>query len=367
MNLHLRGTVLPDGVERDVFVVAGRFAFDLPSGSAETDTIVEGAFLLPGLVDAHAHLNLNSPAGADAPAEEIARASARAQLEAGVLALREPASSSVPSFGIGPSIGLPRTQIAGRFLSAPGRYFAGAAEEVPAERLPEAALAQLATSGAWVKVVGDWIDPSDGVWKPTFPPEALAAAAEAVHAAGGRLAMHAADREAIESAIQAGFDSIEHGIGATEEQLARMAAHGIALTPTMTAVMGFWMGLIDAFDSPPAEVERHRAAVERHPTLVRTASEAGVRLLAGTDSGVVPHGAIAGEIERLAAAGVAREEAVAAGSWDARAFLGFPGIEEGAPADVVAFARDPREELSALREPLAIVLDGRVIRRPPAA
>ncbi len=364
MNLHLHGTTLPDGVERDVFVVDGRFAFDLPAGSADADSIVRNGFLLPGLVDAHAHLALNSPVGPDAPAEEIARASARVQLDAGVLALREPASSTVPSVGIGPSIGLPRTQIAGRFLSAPGRYFPGVAEEVTAERLPDAALAQLATSGAWVKVVGDWIDPADGVWKPTFPPGALAAAAAAVHASGGRLAMHAADRDSIQWAIEAGFDSIEHGIGATEEQLAGMAARGIALTPTMTAVMGFWMMLIDMFDSPPDEVERHRAAVERHPSLVRAAHAAGVRLLAGTDSGVVPHGAIAGEVERLAAAGVPREAAVAAGSWEARAFLGYPGIEQGAPADVVAFARDPREDPSALREPLAIVLDGRVVRRP---
>ena len=367
MNLHLRGTILPEGVDRDVFVVGGRFAFDLPPGESGFDTLVDGGFLLPGLVDAHAHLALNSPAGPDASSEEIARASARAQLEAGVLALREPASSTVPSFGIGPSIGLPRTQIAGRFLSAPGRYFPGAAEEVPPEQLADAALAQLSTSGAWVKVVGDWIDPADGVWKPTFPSDAFAAAATAVHAAGGRLAMHAADQEAIEGAIEAGFDSIEHGIGATDGQLGRMAGRGIALTPTMTAVMGFWMGLIGMFDSPPSEVERHRAAIERHPALVRTAWEAGVRLLAGTDSGVVPHGAIAGEIERLAGAGVPLEAAVAAGSWDARAWLGFPGIEEGAPADVVAFARDPRDDPSGLREPLAIVLDGTVIRRPPAS
>jgi imidazolonepropionase-like amidohydrolase len=363
MTLHMRGTVLPDDVERDVFVVGGRFAFDLPPGSGDVDTVVDGGWLLPGLVDAHAHLALNSPAGSDATPEEIARASARAQLEAGVLALREPASSTVPSFGIGPSIGLPRTQIAGRFLSAPGRYFPGVAEEVLAERLADAALEQLAVSGAWVKVVGDWIDPADGVWKPTFPPEALAAAAAAVHAAGGRLAIHAGDRDAIDGAIEAGFDSIEHGIGATDEQLARMAAHGIALTPTMTAVMGFWMGLIGMFDSPPSEVERHRAAIARHPALVRTAWEAGVRLLAGTDSGVVPHGAIAGEIERLAGTGVPREAAVAAGSWDARAWLGFPGIEEGAPADVVAFARDPREDIGALRRPIAILLDGLVVHR----
>src|SRR5436305_159671 len=97
------------------------------------------------------------------------------------------------------------------------------------------------------------------------------------------------------------------------------------------------------------------------PPAATSAAEAGVRLLAGTDSGVVPHGAIRGEIGRLIEAGVPPSTAVGAGSWDARAFLGFPGIEAGAPADVVAFHRDPREGPGVLAEPALIVLDGRVV------
>ena len=56
--------------------------------------------------------------------------------------------------------------------------------------------------------------------------------------------------------------------------------------------------------------------------------------------------------------------ALGAGSWDARSFLGLPGIEEGAPADLVGFARDPREDLSVLSEPALVVLDGLVVRTP---
>ena len=361
---HVRGVVLPDDVERDVFVVGGRLELQAPGGGPEPESVLLEGFVVPGLVDAHAHLALSSPAPDGASAEEVARASALAQLEAGVLALREPASSTVPSLGVGPAAGLPRTVVAGRFLSAPGRYFPGIAVEVEPEGLPAAALEQLAVSRAWVKVVGDWVDPADGVWKPTFPPEALAATAAAVHGAGGRLAIHAADRDAIEAAIDAAFDSIEHGLGATAGQLERMAAAGIALTPTMTAVSGFWTGLIQIVGSPLSEVERAARAVERHPAMVRAAAEAGVRLLAGTDNGVVPHGAIAGEIQRLIAAGVPPGRAVGAGSWDARAFLGFPGIEAGAPADLVAFEEDPREDPTTLGRPSLIMLDGRIVRDP---
>ncbi len=84
-------------------------------------------------------------------------------------------------------------------------------------------------------------------------------------------------------------------------------------------------------------------------------------LLAGTDV-AVPHGEVRREIAELAACGIAPEDALAAGSWAARAYLGLPSIEEGAPADLVAYGRDPREDLGALADPVAIVLDGRIVR-----
>jgi imidazolonepropionase-like amidohydrolase len=310
-------------------------------------------------VDVHAHLAVNSPQPGDSPAG-AARASARAHLEAGVLALREPGSPTKPSVGIGPDDRLPRVFTAGRFLSSPGRYFPGAAREVPPEELPDAALDELRSSGGWAKVIGDWVDVADGVWKPTFPAEALAAAADAVHGARGRIAVHAAHHEAIEAAVEAGFDSIEHGLGITADQIERMTTRGIVLVPTMLAVADLWIGLIEMVGSPASEVERAREAVERHPAMVRTAAEAGVTVLAGTDAGVVPHGSVAAEMKRLADAGLAPDAAVGAGSWTARSFLGLPGIQAGAPADIVVFDRDPREHIAALREPSLVILDGRV-------
>ena len=75
------------------------------------------------------------------------------------------------------------------------------------------------------------------------------------------------------------------------------------------------------------------------------------------------HGMIRDEIRRLADAGLPAEAAVAAGSWRARSFLGLPGIEEGAPADIVAYAQDPRKDPGALDRPVLRVLDGRMIAR----
>ncbi len=53
-----------------------------------------------------------------------------------------------------------------------------------------------------------------------------------------------------------------------------------------------------------------------------------------------------------------------AASWRARAFLGLGGIQEGAPADLVAFDRNSLEDPTVLSRPSLIVLDGMVIPGP---
>jgi imidazolonepropionase-like amidohydrolase len=82
--------------------------------------------------------------------------------------------------------------------------------------------------------------------------------------------------------------------------------------------------------------------------------------MAGTDV-AIEHGRVREEIRMIASCGVPAEAALAAGSWAARAFLGLPGIGEGARADIVAYVRDPREDLSVLDAPVAVVLDGRLV------
>jgi len=355
-SFHLHGFVLPGGAQRDVFVVGGRITFEPVEDAA---TVLKDGYLIPGLVDAHAHLALASPAPPDAPAEEAARASARAQLAAGVLAVREPGGPDRLSAGIGPQEGLPRTFTAGRFLAPPGGYVPGLAREVSEAELPEAAEEEARLSGAWAKVVGDWLSP-DGTLDPNFPTGALAEAARRVHLAGARIAIHATSPAAIQSAIEAGFDSIEHGVGLRDDHLAAMARKGIALVPTLTILPGI-EPFMSSLGASVRTLETIRAGIQRHPEMTRRAVEAGLVVLAGTDAGMGPHGMIRGEIGLLLEAGVPGEKALAAGSWEARRFLGLPGIEEGAPADLVAYADDPRGDPSVLARPLLRILDGRLI------
>ena len=103
-----------------------------------------------------------------------------------------------------------------------------------------------------------------------------------------------------------------------------------------------------------------------HPALVAAAAEAGVTILAGTDSR--PHGRVADEIRALAAAGLTPHQALAAGSWAARAYLGLGALTPGAPADAVVYDADPRTDLTILDRPRAVILRGRlyVLSRPPS-
>jgi imidazolonepropionase-like amidohydrolase len=112
----------------------------------------------------------------------------------------------------------------------------------------------------------------------------------------------------------------------------------------------------------PAYASTMRRLHAQSGAVVRAAFEAGVPVFAGTDAGGgIDHGVVADEIRALAAAGLPREEALAAGSWKARTWLGLPCIEDGAPADVVVYDADPRADLDVLARPVLTVLRGRLV------
>lgn len=96
-----------------------------------------------------------------------------------------------------------------------------------------------------------------------------------------------------------------------------------------------------------------------HADLVAAAGEAGLTVLAGTDSR--PHGRISEEVRALAAAGLRPHDALAAASWAARSYLGLGGLAPGSPADAVIYDADPRTNLAMLDDPQAVVLRGRLV------
>ncbi len=182
-----------------------------------------------------------------------------------------------------------------------------------------------------------------------------------MYALGARFAIHCVGAAAIEGAIEAGVDTLEHGTMLAPDHIRAIAQRSITLTPTLdiaALIPGAFEGLVN-----DDEMRRLERALRDQPARVREAHKAGVRILAGTDAGMVAHGTVRREMALLLRAGLPAGVVLAAGSWGARQFLGFPGIEEGAPADLVAFRDDPHDP-EILARPALIMLDGVLIKSP---
>lgn len=89
---------------------------------------------------------------------------------------------------------------------------------------------QLRDGADWVKILT-----SGRVSFPEFTQEELNAAVDESYRVGVKCAVHAGLQPALQMAIDAGFDTIEHGTFLTYEQVQQMAANGQAWVPTMTA------------------------------------------------------------------------------------------------------------------------------------
>jgi imidazolonepropionase-like amidohydrolase len=182
------------------------------------------------------------------------------------------------------------------------------------------------------------------------------------HAGGARVSAHVFGEEALPDLLAAGIDCVEHGTGLSRDLLAAMAESGTALVPTLVNIDSF-PGIAAAAEAkfPTYAAHMRRLHASARGT-VRTAYEAGVRVFAGSDAGSAqPHGLVPQEVRELAAAGLPAADALAAGSWAARDWLGRPCLQEGAPADLVVYAEDPRADLRILRTPARVILRGRVV------
>ncbi|WP_067505250.1 amidohydrolase family protein [Actinoplanes sp. TFC3] len=358
MALHVRGVVLPEGDVREFWLTGDRVTYE-PVRDAET--VVDGGWILPGLVDAHCHLGIRYGA---TPIESLdeARELALQDRAAGVLALRD-AGSPYPYPELDDEPEIPRLARAGRHVASPRRYLRDIGIEVEAARVAETVTAQAKAGTGWVKLVGDWIDRSVGDLAPSWDAATMTAAVEAAHAAGARAAVHTFSEEGVAAMVRAGVDSVEHGTGLSVDLVDEMARRGTALVPTMINIRTFGKIADQARPKFPGYADHMIALRDRFPGVVVAAHEAGVPLYVGTDAGgSIRHGQAAEEMLLLHEAGIPAVDVLAAASWRARAWLGFPGLVEGGLADLVVYDEDPRADLRVVRQPRRIILKGRVVR-----
>jgi len=370
---------------RSVVVEDGRIAaVEADRDARDASTIdLGGLTLLPGLFNCHTHLCLSGQADpARVLAEEtygatVIRAVLRARqtVEAGVTTIRdlggrdyaEIAVRNAVSAGLVPG---PRILAAGRGVCMTGGHGwqmmarqADGADEVRKavrEQLRAGAdvIKLLATGG----VMTPGVDPSS----PQLTLEELRAGIDEAHKARRRAAAHAQAEDGIAFCVEAGIDTIEHGIFLTEPLAARMAAQGTALVATLVAPHAIVEGGVAA-GIPEFAVKKSAVVRARHLESFRMAMRAGVRIAAGTDAGTPlnPHGSILPELTLMAGAGMSPLEVIRSATSVAAAVSGLEHetgrIAAGLAADLLVVEGDPSESLKALDAVRMVMAAGRTV------
>src|ERR671916_475617 len=144
MALHVRGVLLPDDEERDLWLVGDRVTLEPVPGA---ETISDRGWIVPGLVDAHCHLGIAYGAK---PIQSLdqARELAHTDRDTGVLALRD-AGSPFPYPELDDEPGIPRLVRAGRHVAPTRRYLRDIGVEVEAGEVAAEVTRQAAAGTGW--------------------------------------------------------------------------------------------------------------------------------------------------------------------------------------------------------------------------
>ncbi len=371
--------------DRAVVLEQRRIAAVVPDRQAGEGTVVDlgGLTLLPGLFNCHTHLALS---GAADPARGLAQESyattviqatlrARQSVEAGVTTIRDLGGREYAEIAVRDAVrgGLipgPRIVAAGRGVCMTGGHGWQmlARQADGADEVRKAVREQLRAGADVIKLLA-----TGGVMTPGVDPasaqltvDELRAGIEEAHKARRKASAHAQAEDGIASCLEAGIDTIEHGIFLTEALAARMAAQGTALVATLIAPHAIVEGGIAA-GIPEFAVKKSAAVRDRHLESFRLAMRAGVRIAAGTDAGTPlnPHGTIVPELMLMAGAGMAPLDVIRAATSVAAAVAGLDRetgrVAPGLAADLLAVEGNPAESLKALDAVRLVIADGRTV------
>ncbi len=388
------GNEIHDGwvvlVEGDHIVTAGKESeVDAETGA---DRIrLEGSTLLPGFIEAHAHLLLhpydeaswNDQVLRESRTLRVARATvhARNTLMAGWTTLRDLGTEGAGyadielkkaiDLGIIPG---PRLIVASRAIVATGSYGPkgfhsdfdvplGAEEADGHDELIRVVRDQIGHGADVVKMYADYRWGQHGKAMPTFTEEEIALAVRIAASSGRMVVAHAGTEQGMRNAIRGGVRTIEHGDGATDEIFREMIERNVAWIPTLAAgeAISMYAGWDKGSDPEPERISAKKKVFRR-------ALEMGVTIGVGGDVGVFTHGRNAWEMELMVEYGMSPIDALrGATSVNARALeldshLG--SIRRGLLADLVAVSGNPARDITDAYNTVFVMKDGVIVRRP---
>jgi len=346
--------------------------------------------VLPGLIEAHTHVLLQGNRFSQDYADQIlkesipyrtlrAAAAARAGLNWGFTAMRDLGTEGAGyadvdlkkaiEAGIVPG---PRLFVAGRAFSATGTYPlqnyaweldlpSGVRVVDGVEAIRVAVRDELRRGADWIKVYVDRGTSlgADGRLRSmtNYRPEELKAFVEEAHRLGKRTSAHVKGWDGIDAALSAGFDTLEHADGFTDDLFERAIKQGTYWCPTLYA--GLWVA--------EGRGPLGRKSTEMLAVAFRRGLAKGMKIALGSDIGAFPWTENpAKELALMVQDGMTPLQALQAATLVGAELLGQPDLGHlglGARADFVALTEDPLKEITALQRLRTVVKGGVVVRR----
>ena len=356
-----------------------------PSGTYTTLDL-PGTTMIPGMIEGHSHILLhpynetswNDQVLKESFAERVARATLHLKnsLLAGFTTLRDLGTEGAGYADVGLKKAVdegiipgPRLIISTRAIVATGSYgpkgFADhvdiplGAEEADAGNIVKVVRSQIGKGADFIKVYADyrWGPSSEAM--PTFSEEEIRLMVETAKSGGRYVVAHASSQEGMRRAILAGVETIEHGDGGTEAIFKLMNEKNVAFCPTLAAgdAVIQYNGWKKGAEKEPFSITEKRKSFQ-------LALESGVKIMAGGDVGVYPHGDNARELELMVDYGMQPEhvlKAVTSGNAQILHMQDRIGsIKPGMFADLVAIAGDPTKDIKVLRQVKFVMKDGKI-------
>src|SRR6202521_1634881 len=363
------------GVLHDTrIVLEGQKMVGIEPKAGPADYDLRGLTVLPGWIDAHAHITWNfgkdgKNAGMGGTTQEDAYQSASnawVTLMAGFTTVQSPgAANDIPL-----REAIAKGMLAGpRILTAVEPLF-GQGEKTGTPEEIRAFIRKQKLAGADVIKIfaSQSIRQGGGM---TLSQEQLNAACDEAKKEGLRTLVHAY-KDAVRAATLAGCTEIEHGVLATDDDLKLMAAKGTYLDPQAGLVLENYLLNKEKFVGTPGYPEEAFATIKDmipmyHEFMKRALKIPGLKIVFGSDALAGSHGRNAEEfIDRVRDAGVDPMAAmVSANSLGAEA-LGMAdqigSIAPGLEADIIALDGDPLKDITAVRRVVFVMKGGIVYK-----
>ena len=271
----------------------------------------------------------------------------------------------------------PRILASNQGISVPGGHMAGSVA-VAASSVPDA-LAHLEQSEKEkvdlikLMITGGVLDAKEkGVpGELKMPPEMVRAICEKAHADGYLVAAHVESPEGVRVALENGVDSIEHGAKLSEDMIKLFKERGAFLCTTISPALPY--ALFDRSITNATEVEQYNGNVvfEGIVDCAKAALANDIPVVLGNDVGcpwitqydfwreLYYFHKYVGVSNSFAIYTTTKRSAELAGIGDLTG-----SIEKGKYADLIITAKNPLEDLKALRNLEMVVAKGKVIKHP---